>query len=103
MGSNFYSSFLLSLIVIYPNIDIVSGNYRHYHIENADICKSVEIGTGAMILQLDNPLKIQPDYDNKGRNCEINLKAPPHFGIMVCSFFHFLVALFSKIKQIIRV
>jgi hypothetical protein len=42
-----------------------------------------EIGTGAVILQLDNPLKLQHDYSHKSKRCEIHLKAPPHFGIMV--------------------
>jgi len=76
------------VVVIFFLFSTVSGNYRHFHIENTDICNdrktgTLEIGTGAVILQLDNPLKIQHEYDNKGRGCEINLKAPPHFGIMV--------------------
>ena len=83
-----FEALFLFLFMLLLNVNVASANYRHFHIENTDICNdrktgTLEIGTGAVILQLDNPLKIQHEYDNKGRRCEINLKAPPHFGIMV--------------------
>lgn len=72
-------------------LQLTRGNYRHYHFENTDICSEandansriLNIGTGAAIFQLDSPLKFQPDYHNKVRRCEVHLKAPQHFGIMV--------------------
>ena len=87
--SSYFPTNVGILFLIFPVL--VYGNYRHYYIENTDICSDnndgktgvLNIGTGAVILQLDNPLKIQHEYHNKLRRCEIHLKAPPHFGIMV--------------------
>ena len=88
MVSGISFSFFFTLLLIG---DRVYASYRHYHIENTDICNNnndgktgvLDIGTGAVILQLDNPLKIQPDYHNKIKSCQIHLKAPLHFGLMV--------------------
>lgn len=51
---------------------LTSGEYRRYHVDNADICnsgeftkttKTLDIGTGAAIFALSNPSRnLQPDY-----------------------------------------
>ena len=43
----------------------------------------IEIGEGAAILELKNPSKrLQSNYRNKLKECEIRIKAPEHFGII---------------------
>lgn len=45
--------------------------------------EQIEIGEGSTILELKNPSKrLQPEYRNKLKECEIKLKAPDNFGII---------------------
>ncbi len=69
-----------SLLLLLPSS---CANYRHFHLDNADICNSgklgeesnsLVIGSGAAIIQLQSPsTKFQPDY-NKAKRCEIRIK-----------------------------
>ncbi len=77
----FFDIFLIFLLAV-----TVSADYRHFHLDNADICNSesskpLDIGSGAVILQLDSPSRsFQPSY-KKSKQCEVRIKAPgdpPH-------------------------
>lgn len=79
-------------------INHVSGKYRSVSVNNVDVCRvnkrslgsllttssnEIEIGEGAAILELKNPSKrLQSNYRNKLKECEIRIKAPEHFGII---------------------
>jgi hypothetical protein len=66
-------------------LNFCSANYRHFHVDNADICntgkivasKTLELGTGAALFELQSPsTDFQPNYRNKAKRCEIHIRAP---------------------------
>ena len=69
-----------------------ASNYRHFHVDNADICntgkllksKTLQLGTGAALLELRQPSQaFQPNYRNKAKVCEIHVRAPENHGLLV--------------------
>ena len=69
-----------------------ASNYRHFHVDNADICntgkllksKTLQLGTGAALLELRQPSQaFQPNYRNKNKICEIHMRAPENHGLLV--------------------
>ena len=69
-----------------------ASNYRHFHVDNADICntgkllksKTLQLGTGAALFELRQPSQaFQPNYRNKNKICEIHLRAPEGHGLLV--------------------
>ena len=72
---------------------LTSGSYRHFHVDNADLCntgklklsrtKTLSLGSGAAILQLNAPSRtFQPNFYNKAKRCEIHVRAPDNHGLM---------------------
>ena len=88
---------ILTHVMIY--VTAVAANYRHFYIENADVCrvqksllssatsssKKLSIGSGATIFTLRSPSStFQPNYGrSKAKRCEIHIKAPDSgYGLM---------------------
>lgn len=80
---------MLFLLLLFLSVQTARANYRHYFLDNADICglstgkTRLKIGTGAVRFELSGPsTAIAPFYKYKQQKCEIDVEAPPGFGII---------------------
>lgn len=92
-------SVALVVSIVLTTISVSQAKYRHFHVENHDVCteqssfigsatptRKLSIGSGAAIFTLQSPSsQFQPNYgSNKPKRCKIHIQAPDDdHGLMI--------------------